>query len=412
MKAFSVFGSGRRGDNKPADTVEAYFLRTARRIRAAKLVLAAVIVIFSLFAFTVNRSQMTVSNLRYMLKYIDFISPASPVENSEVYFDADDKTKLSLLRGNPVVLDGSGLSVYDRTGRVTLHENFAFSNPAIIAGEKYVYAYDLGGGTNTLKIFNSYAELYSCRYDNPVLGVSVNDDGDYCVITADKGYASGVKVYDSDNRIIYSKQFGDVYTVAAALGKDAAYVLTATVTVDDGDYVCELSRCDTTKEQVVNVMRYLGELPLDVSYFDDGGFVFITDRAVRFFDADCSVVEERFFGSESAKRYFSDDEYAIITYATQIVGNSTRLSVLGSDGEEVFSEYYEGDVLGASVGGSDVLYVLTTGTLHSYSLRDGNSSAVSIDRESAQLIVTDDYVAVGSEKGMTVIVSGGVLPGD
>ncbi|HPE96234.1 MAG TPA: hypothetical protein PLT66_09235, partial [Bacillota bacterium] len=114
MKPFSVFGTRRTGVAEPVKaTPSAYYLKLARKIKFVKFSYALFIVLFLLYAFTVNKNEMTISNLRYMLKYINITSAETVLPTSTVVFDHDDKSAIALLRDNTVIVDGSGISVYD-----------------------------------------------------------------------------------------------------------------------------------------------------------------------------------------------------------------------------------------------------------------------------------------------------------
>ncbi|HPE95761.1 MAG TPA: DUF5711 family protein, partial [Bacillota bacterium] len=265
-----------------------------------------------------------------------------------------------------------------------------------------IFAYDLGGGSNTLKIFNTYAQLYSFGYDTPIYGVSINSSGAFCVITADSGYASGIKVYNKDDLLIYSKQFGNAHIVSAAINSKADHVLTVMLDSDDGDYLCTVYRYATSYEDEVNTLKFRDEMPLRVAYLENDSFVFLTDDTLRFYSEDCMLKNTVSFDDLSVKRYFFGEDYAIITCATQVVGNSTQLMVYNSEGDETFVGSFDGDVLSAAQH-SGKLYVLCAGELHCYDMSTGKDTPTKVDTSYDALVVSEAYVACVCETGSLVI---------
>lgn len=403
MKPFSVFLTRRAGTAEPIKTTpSAYYLKLARKIKFVKFSYALFIVLFLLYAFTVNKNEMTISNLRYMLKYINITSAETASPTSTVVFDHDDKSAIALLRDNTVVVDGSGISVYDIGNQRTLHTSFSFTNPGVVTTESLIFAYDLGGGSNTLKIFNTYAELYSFEYDSAIYGVSVNSDGAFCVIAADSGYSSGIKVYSKDDLLIYSKQFGNTHIVSASISSKADHVLTVTLGADDGDYLCTVYRYATSYEDEVNTLKFRGEMPLRAAYLENDSFIFLTDSALRFYGEDCTLKNTVSFDNLSVKRYFFGEDYAIITCATQIVGNSTQLMAYDSEGNETFVSSFDGDVLCAKQH-SGKLYVLCSGELHCFNINTGEDTVTQLDKSYDSIEVSEEYIACVCETGSLVI---------
>ncbi len=380
MKAFSVFSSGKKKKSVTAEVItpSIYYGKCARKIKFLKFSVLFLLILYIIYGVWFHGSELTVENFRYMMKYLDFSTSNVVVSGKEIVFDHDSKADIGILRNNIVIADGSGINVYDLNGQRSLRTPFTFSYPAIAVSDKFLFAYDLGMGSNTLKIFNVYSEIKSYTYDYPIYGVSVNPDGAYCVITSERGYTSGFIAYDSANRFIFRKSYGNRHVVSVDISDGGKDFIALLVSASDGDFVTELVHYNMTSENEQHSAKYLGEYPIKTVFAENGNVFVLTDKAIRFYNSDFQLQKEVSLENESMKRFFFDDEHAIITYGTQIVGNSARAKVFDVSGNIIVDEYFDGDILKTMIK-DDVLYTITKGKFVIFDIKSGEKKIVAID---------------------------------
>ena len=349
-----------------------------------------ILILYIIYGVWFHGSELTVENFRYMMKYLDFSTTNIVVSGKEILFDHDTKADIGIMRDNIVVADGSGVSIYDLNGQRSLRTRFTFTYPAVAVSDKFVFVYDLGTGSNTLKIFNTYSEIKSYTYDYPIYGVAVNGDGAYCVITAERGYTSGFIAYDSSNRFIFRKSYGNRHVVSVDISEGGNDFFALLVSASDGDFVTELMHYNMTSEDEQHTLKFLGEYPIKVSQTKSGDILMLTDKALRFYGSDFTLKKQISLENESMKRFFFGDDHAIITYGTQIVGNSARLKVFDLEGGVIVDDFFDGDIIKAVKEG-DTLYALIKGKFVIYDIRSGERETVTIDTK----YVDFDFAANG-----------------
>lgn len=391
MKAFSVFTNPKKKNSVTVDvlTPSVYYRKCANKIKFLKFAILFSLIIFILYGITFHGNEITVENFRYMMKYLDFSSANTVVGEKEITYDHDEKARFELMRDNVVVVDGGGVAIYDLTGQRSLSTKFTFTNPAVAVSDRFVFAYDIGVGSNTLKIFNVYSEIKSYKYDFPIFGVSVNDNGAYCVITSEHGFVSGFIAYDSSNRFIFRKSYADRYVVSVDISEGGKDFYSLVVNAVDGDFVSEALHYDMNGEEAVHSVKYLGEYPVKIFNTKEGNVYVLTDKALRFYNGSFELLSEIKFDKETPKRYFFDDGYVAMTLSTQIVGNSTRLMVFDSSGNTILDNYFDGDVTRVRMT-DDALLLMMKGKLSVMNLKTGEMKNIELD-----LKYTDFHISSG-----------------
>lgn len=400
MKAFSVFSSGKKKKSVSAEvlTPASYYNKCAEKIKIVKYVFATILLFYIIYGVWAHGSELTVENFRYLMKYLDFSSSNTVASGKEIVFDHDGKAEIGVMRDNLIAVDGSGVNIYDLNGQRSLKTPFNFSYPAIAVSDKFLFAYDLGTGTNTLKIFNVYSEIKSYTYDYPIYGLAVNPNGAYCVITAERGYTSGFIAYDSANRLIYRKSYGSRHVVSIDISNAGKDFFALLVSAADGDFVAEVAHYNMASENEQHTLKYLGEYPIKVAQIENGDVLVLTDKALRFYNEDFALKKEISLENESMKRFFFGDDHAIITYGTQIVGNSARLKLFDRDGNIIVDDYFDGDILRARVE-DDTLYAMIKGKFVIYNIKSGTKKMMTLDTRYNDFSFVSDGIVFTSQTG-------------
>ncbi|MBQ6906116.1 MAG: hypothetical protein IJN75_03765 [Clostridia bacterium] len=404
MKAFSVFSSGKKKKSISSEvlTPASYYNKCADKIKFVKYTVALVLILYIVYGVWSNGSELNLENFRYMMKYLDFSSSNAVVSGKEIIFDQDGKAEIGVMRDNLVAVDGSGVNIYDLNGQRSLKTSFNFAYPAIAVSDKFLFAYDLGMGSNTLKIFNVYSEIKSYTYDYPIYGVAVNPNGAYCVITAERGYTSGFIAYDSANRLIYRKSYGSRHVVSVDISDEGKDFYALLVSASDGDFVAEVAHYNMSGEKEQHILKYLGEYPLKVERQPSGDILVLTDKALRFYSESFELKKEIDLENESMKRFFFEDDHAIITYGTQIVGNSARLKLFDVGGNILVDEYFDGDILRARVN-EGKLYIMIKGKLVIYDMKTAQRKTMTLEPRYSDFAFVSGGIVFISQSGAQYI---------
>ena len=383
--------------------IKEYYKKLAVKISLYKYLLVIFIIVFIIYCFSNYKSEITIENFRYMLKFFDFTTTTAAVDSNQIGFDLAKEYSSTIMRGNIAVADSSGISLYDFSGKRMLKSAFLMEHVNVSSSAKYVYAYDLGG--NALKIYNTYSEIKSFDYDYPIMGFTNNSNGAFGVITSAPNYRSAVIVYDKEFLEIYNKKFGDKYTVSIALNKYGNRLLTFMSSASGGDFVSEVYELDTTKEDPINTLKFIGEMPLKVSYCDDNSIIVLTSKALRMYDNNFNLKSEMFFSENLPVSYHFSGKYVIMSYIVGTIHNSSRIDIYDLQGNLVRSESFEEDIQDIAIG-ADKAYVLTYTEMHTIDIvvgKDGDS-VFEVTNGANKLQLNDDNLLLVSNHSSVVTI--------
>jgi len=124
-----------------------YYLKIAALLRFCKYITLAVMIIYLLLTIAIYRSELTLENFRYLIKYFD----SSSTEHSgglknyrDIYFDATSEIMLGLYTNDLAVVKSGSVDIYNMLGNNTLSFPINYSRPVLLTSDKYMLTYALG----------------------------------------------------------------------------------------------------------------------------------------------------------------------------------------------------------------------------------------------------------------------------
>ena len=398
MKKKSYYATVSKSDGE--SLISQYYKQLAFKVSILKYILAAFTIGFGLFCFTQYRSEITIENFRYMLKFFDFSTEAVQT-GGQIPLSLDRQFVAAGLRNNLAVGDKAGLSIFDYSGKRLLHSSFHSEHIALATSSKYVYAYDLGG--NSLRIFNTYSQIYSLSTDYPILGLTNNEEGAFGIITAASDYKSAIIVYNKEFQQTFSRYFGENFITSIAINRYGNRVATAINSVVNGDYMFELLEFDTEREEPLNRLKFIGEMPLKLRYDYEGNLVVLTNKSLRFYDKNFEQKSQIFFEEKLPSNYFFYDNYAIMSYVIGSVKGGSEINVYKNDGTLARTAQLDEGIRDI-VAGEDKIYVLSYTKLHIIDIVQGQSgdSSTFVGTDPSKLVYSGDFIILISPDGATI----------
>ncbi len=327
--------------------------KKAKKFRLYKFIALSVLVVFLLGGFVLFENDITIENLRYLIKYLDFSSSGAFSEEGVVYYNSDSENRFYVFRGDLAIANQSGVTLYDRRGSAVMTDSFTMSNPTCVCGDKYLIVYDLGG--YQLRVYNSFALLFEKTFDYVIQSAGVNGDGDFCVVTSEKSYHSAVLVYDHNFKQIQQWFSSEKFAVDAQIS-DRGILTISAIHVDDGSLISDLIELKIGKNEPLSTLTIQEEMPFSYST-DQNGTLLLTDLGL------CSVE-----GGEIKNRVnFSDNSIKMIRYGNEIsavvqdelsVGVSYRVRVFDRNASEILSRQFSVQIRDIEVF-DETVYVLT-----------------------------------------------------
>ena len=282
--------------------------KISKRFRLYKYISLTVLVVFLLGGLVLFEKDITVENLRYLIKYLDFSSSGSFEEETEIHYNADVSNRFDVFRGDLVVAGESGVTLYDRRGTAVLSDRYTMSHPVCVPGDRYLIVYDLGG--YQVRLYNSFALLHEKSFDYAIRSVSVNADGNFCVVTAEKSYHSAVFVYDDDFEEIHRWLSTDKFAMDASLSDEGVLSISA-VRALEGDLVADLIELKIGREEPLSVFTYTDELPLDFSASKEGTLL-LSENSLRLIREGVQIREQRFESGSLEKVFFGEELFVAV----------------------------------------------------------------------------------------------------
>lgn len=325
----------------------------AKKFRLYKWIVLAFLVVFLLFGLILFENDITVENLRYLIRYLDFSGAGSYSEETVIHYNADSANRFHVFRGDLARVNEKSVTLYDRKGTAVMTDSFNMSNPVAVCGEKYLVVYDLGG--HQLRVYNSFSLLYETSFDYLLQSVSVNSDGYFCVVTSEKSYHSAVFVYDEDFKQIQQWFSSDKFAVDAALS-DSNVLTVSTVRVEEGALAMELVELKVGKKDQLSSYTLMDQMPLTHTT-DRAGTLLVTNESIRYVK-NGEEVRSAAVPKGGLEQIRFGEKLCVAVQDELMVGVNFRLRVFDREANEVQSHRFSVPIRDIEIW-DDTVYVLT-----------------------------------------------------
>lgn len=401
MSAFSVFTDRKKKKkNIETPTVQQYYQKRAVRISHLRYACLLLTVLFVVYGFMIHGDVLTAENFRYMLKFLDLTEQVAEEGTGEVHFDYAEDNIGGFFKGDIVVLNRDGLSVYSwETGVETTRlfaEPFRMEDPKLVTTPQSIFAYDLGG--NEIRMFNSYSQIARLSMDYPIYGFDASESGNFAVITSEKNYRTAVYVYDSYARQIYKRLLSDTYIDQVALTPDGSH-FAALGHESKGGYLQSVLQVYSVKdEEPLFSQTFVGELPLMAGYLDNNTYAVLTGSYLRLYQNDRQepVAALSMDGKKLMGCRFSGS-HVLMTFGDSSLAGGTIVSAIDKNGTERLSLHFDGAIEDLHLQ-QDTLYALLMGELTTAPLSGGSPSAYTVANDTLQILFDDDGKPIVFEK--------------
>lgn len=372
------------------------YTEIARRFTYAKFILLIFIVLFVLFAFYFYRDDITIENFRYMIKYLDFEAPeaTASIGEANVTFDGDTAVEIMLYRNDIAVLKRTGLELYDLAGQKIFSSDYTMSSPRAVCGDKYMLIFDIGG--NYASVYNTFSKIWETEFDYPIIDAAINDKGEFCIVTSEKGYTSAVYMYNSDFERTYRWLSGDKYVIDVSMSQsDNDKFIISALRAQDGFYTSEMILLSNKSEERLASCSLYDQMALEVSDFSNT-VTLLTDKSISFFNAETlEKTSSATFSRDSLQDFLFNEKYSVLVLSKKIIGSENDIYVYTSDGTYINTFSMEGHIIDVCVTENN-MYVLVSGKLIVYDLDTFEKNVLEVDKRYDKLISNQAAVIIAS----------------
>ena len=363
-----------------------YYSAIASKYKAAKLILILILIIYLITAVTVFRNDITIENLQYLLKDLDFSSIKNKNDYSTIIYDSAANSEFAFYRDDLVVAREGSATVYSINGSVVFSSSNNMYSPRLLSSKKYFLIYDFGDMSCSYTLYNSFSELKTVKTDYPITAAALSDTGMYAIVSRDINYRGIVEVFDEKFNAI-CKISKDKYIMDVNFGIDGKELIVLSAYVVDGNWQSEIMICDpyTGKERALKNIE--NEMPIKADYTDNGGFVVTTDSGFYFYNSDAALYSKYLF--DGVMPVYNDifSDAVIAAFNKTVLGNEKIVRIFDENGDEIFSTVVSGQIK-KSVKIDDMIYILSENSLNVIDLSSSSMSEKKIDGNCLDILAT------------------------
>ncbi len=348
--------------NRSEKISDSHSEQKAKRFKIYKWLVLGLLVLFLLGGLVLFENDITVENLRYLVQYLDFSGVGSYSEETVIHYNADAANQFYVFRGDLVLVNEKSITLYDRRGTPVMTDSFNMTQPLAVPSEKYLVLYDLGA--SKLRVYNSFSLLFEKDFDYLIQSVSVNNDGDFCVVTSEKSYHSSVYVYNDDFEEIHHWRSATQFAVDASLS-DHGVLTVSTIQVEAGELIARLIEMKVGKQEEISTYVTTDLMPLTHST-DRAGTLCLTDETLDFVKGGERINSVAVSGDALRQIRFGE-QLTVLVQSELSVGVNVKMRVFDREGKELYSKNFSVPIRDVEIRGENV-YVLTHTHLYLLSL--------------------------------------------
>lgn len=382
-------------------SVNEYYISISRRYKLAKYLTVFLLVSFIIIMLSWNRDSITIENFQYLIRYLDLDSDIyDHTGYKKIEYSEDTEITFDIFRGDVVIADSTAVNIYNTSGTNILNESSYISNPVIVSSGRHLLVYDLGG--NSYAVYNSFSKLFGETLPYPITGASNSDSGLYAIVTKTREYRSAVYVYDRDFSLI-SRILKDKLVMDTDIKQDGSSVLIVSAFNSGGDFCTEIMTCSPHSDKADILITHNDVMPVSARYQTDG-FTVICDSKILFYGNDGSLRNEYSFRGEIPVYSYISDEYTFLAFEENIIGDTQRLLIFNTDGKLISQKLVDGHIRRLRCPGNEI-FVLTSGNVYKMNIFSSASSSFAIEKNSIDLVVTDNDTLLLCYPGYSLTVS-------
>ncbi|MBP3580800.1 MAG: hypothetical protein J6K12_06095 [Clostridia bacterium] len=347
-------------DNKTGN----YYQSSSFILKIARYIVILGLIVFLICCILIYRNDITIENIQFLTKYITLNDGSSHYYDEEFQVNTTSSSNIFMLRDNVAIVDKTGIALYELSGSKLFNYSYSYSSPATVCDLHNILIHDIEG--NELSIFNSFSRVYSQKYNYGVRCADINEKG-FAIITGEKGYRSALIAYNDNYNEYFRWLSEDNYLSALSLSPNGRNIAVSTVKTDNGSYKCSVKIFDTTKDEPIHTTDDFDELPLYLSYSQNGKNIYvITDSSIKFYTSTLDEITSHKFNQSKIKDYYTSNDMIIFSELNNLSGNSTKLTGFNCEGDRLFEININDDISDVAIGKTE-LYALGIDGVYKYS---------------------------------------------
>ena len=341
--------------------------RKHRRGAALRVVLWLALlaaVLLAVITFLVYRDEIDAVMLSRVLPSIRLPGVAREEAVEQLAYDPLEDNVFSLAGDSLCILNQRRLTLCSAAGKELVGRSLTFSRPTLCAAERFLLAYDRGGGS--LFLLDDRGIQLEKAYDRPILSARVNRKGLFAVVSEEAGFKAVAEVFDKKGEKLFRVQSPKRYLTDAVPSADGGRLAVAGLEQEGSRFLSGVTVYSLKEEEPLFHVEFPDELVLAVSYPDNNHIVVLLETSVAFFDRDGKLLSQYFFGDKKfLGGAFAGESFVAFRLGRYLSSVRNELIILDLEGGELLCSEAREPILGMSAAGG-FLSVLVTGSISVY----------------------------------------------
>lgn len=371
-----------------AERKNEYYLSVAKRFGYLRLLTLFILVIYVLLMIMLCGEDITVSNLKYLLRDINISSSAGEAF-SEVDYTAEPIQRFGIYRGELMYVTGSEVKLFSATGNTGLTSSLSYESPTVLTTDKYAMIYDLGG--YGFSVYNSFSELFRESTDGAIISASLSESGSFAVLTSGTDHKSIVYLYDDDFNLV-SKYSKNEYVTDVILSSDGTKLAMSSVSAAAGAFVTKLTVYEKGAVAPLTEVTVAGEYPAGLR-LTDTGFVLLGTEKVYFYGFD-GVRSGIYAPPAEIGMCDVNGKHTILVCPENTLASSNRIVILDSAATVVYDKVLDEKITDASVSEYGDAFILTAERAVMIDIESSAEKAAPSGGTAKRIIAIGDETAV------------------
>lgn len=264
-----------------------------------------------------------------------------------------------------VTLNGTSLTIYNPDGDVSTTVAVKLSQPMLQTASSHVLAYD-AGGTNLTVISDAGDQVLERESEGTIFDADLEPDGGVAVISEGSGDKTLLRVYNKNQKNIYTIHSTTRYYSRCALQPGSGQVAVVALGQQDGAFASTLVLYATDREGAQAEVDLGSQLILDVEYLSKDLICAVGEGKVILLNAKGQIQGSYVCDGDLVTYDYSHKGYVALVMRSSQGGGGWNLVTVNDKGKEIARVALAQEVTDLSVTGKYVA-VLTPSVLTVYS---------------------------------------------
>lgn len=244
-----------------------------RRVKWSALLLLCAMILSILL---LNLGNLNGDDLRRFAARVNFgLRGEALIEDGRISYLDDESRQARLYKDGLAIVANDKFKIYDSTGLEFFSTQAVMLNPVLRTTPKQVLVFDRGDGS--LKVYNSFAEVFSLEMDEPIINASLNDSGALAVVHKAEGYKSQLTLYDSAFKERYKWYSAGSYLLAADVYGNCRQFAAAGIVLDGSSTQSEILLFNANDTAPYVRIAIDSAFIYDIKYINKGSLLAIAD---------------------------------------------------------------------------------------------------------------------------------------